>query len=112
MPWWARNRKLCRICSSCFRLSAFSLACPTDSVFLTSRIVAGSVTSSLTASLWHSLSSCFRNFLVPRFPVGEAFTDEADVYLRFADLARLLGRHEEMAECKVPALKRITLLMQ
>ncbi|KAH3890499.1 hypothetical protein DPMN_014583 [Dreissena polymorpha] len=41
--------------------------------------------------------------------VGEAVTDEAAVHLHVADLARLLGRHAEMAERKVPVLKRITL---
>ncbi|KAH3730654.1 hypothetical protein DPMN_056645 [Dreissena polymorpha] len=56
-----------RICSSCFRLSAFSLACPADSVSPTSRVVAGSVTSRSTASLWHSLPSCFQNFTGPCF---------------------------------------------
>ncbi|KAH3715946.1 hypothetical protein DPMN_058662 [Dreissena polymorpha] len=67
MPWRARNRMLRRICSSCFRLSAFSLACPADSISTTSRVVAGRVTSRSTAFLWHSLSSFFRNFSVPAF---------------------------------------------
>ncbi|KAH3712837.1 hypothetical protein DPMN_072594 [Dreissena polymorpha] len=62
MPWRARNRMLRWICSSCFRLSTFSLACPAYSVSPKSHIVAGSVTSRSTASLWHSLPSCFQNF--------------------------------------------------
>ncbi|KAH3839136.1 hypothetical protein DPMN_112560 [Dreissena polymorpha] len=62
MPWRARNRMLRRIFSSCVRLSTFSLACPADSVSPTSRVVAESVTSRSTASLCHSLPSCFRNF--------------------------------------------------
>ncbi|KAH3730668.1 hypothetical protein DPMN_056659 [Dreissena polymorpha] len=57
MPWRAMNRMLRRMCSSCFRFSAFSLACPADSVSPTSRVVAGSVTSRSTASLWQSLPS-------------------------------------------------------
>ncbi|KAH3784926.1 hypothetical protein DPMN_162998 [Dreissena polymorpha] len=67
MPCGARNRMLQRLCSSWFRFSAFSLACPADSVSPASRVVAGSVTSRSTASLWHSLPSCVQNFTGPCF---------------------------------------------
>ncbi|KAH3849903.1 hypothetical protein DPMN_092307 [Dreissena polymorpha] len=104
MPWRARNHMLRRICSSCFRLTAFSLVCPADSVSPTSCVVVGRVTSRTTASLWHSLPSSFQNFSGPCFPVGEAVTDEAAVHLCVAYHARLLGRHAEMAERMFRAL--------
>ncbi|KAH3768874.1 hypothetical protein DPMN_170090 [Dreissena polymorpha] len=110
MPWRAMNRMLRRICSSCFRVSAFSLACPADSVSSTSRVTGGKRHQSLDLLLVALAADVLPELHGTLFPVGEAVTYEPAVHLPVADLARLLGRHAEMAERKVPALKIMTLM--